>query len=115
MKLKRIGMAARLVAVGIILGVGVLAASLAAEAQRSGQPARVGVLDVGPAPSAEEQARITSTSPFWLAMKDLGWVYGERFRHRKNIVELAAKHRIVALYESPAFVEAGVVSRLWWK
>ena len=59
------------------LALGLLAAPLAAEAQHSGQPARVGILVFGPAPSPEEQAKFYSTAWFWQAMKDLGWAPGQ--------------------------------------
>jgi putative tryptophan/tyrosine transport system substrate-binding protein len=55
------------------LAGGLLTAPLAAEAQPTGKVARVGFLDFGPAPSQEE----VSKSPFWVAMKEIGWVEGK--------------------------------------
>jgi putative ABC transport system substrate-binding protein len=52
---------------------GLLAAPLAAGAQPAGKIARVGFLDFGPTPSQEQIAK----SPFWLAMKEIGWVEGQ--------------------------------------
>jgi putative ABC transport system substrate-binding protein len=56
---------------------GLLAAPLAAEAQRPERIARVGFLIGGPAETPEEQAKRASRSPLWPAMKELGWVYGQ--------------------------------------
>ncbi len=53
-----------------------LAASRAAEAQKSEKIARVGVLGIGPVPSPQELAKSVSTNPFWLSMRELGWVDG---------------------------------------
>ena len=73
----------RLIGLAVVLALNLML-PLAGEAQPAGKTARIGILAFGPAPSPEELARATSTSPFWLAMKDLGWVYGQ------NIV---AEHR----------------------
>ena len=54
-----------------------LAAPLAAEAQKSEKMARVGILGIGPAPSPPELAKSVSTNPFWLSMRQLGWVGGQ--------------------------------------
>jgi putative ABC transport system substrate-binding protein len=56
---------------------GLLAAPLAAEAQKSERIARVGILGLGPVPSPQELAKSVSTNPFWLSMKELGWVDGQ--------------------------------------
>jgi putative ABC transport system substrate-binding protein len=58
-------------------GAVVLAAPLAAEAQKSEKMARVGILGIGPAPSPQELAKSVSTNPFWLSMRELGWVDGQ--------------------------------------
>jgi putative ABC transport system substrate-binding protein len=61
-------------------GAVLLAAPLAAEAQKPGKTARVGYLLVGPAnsaPSREEIAKSAATNPFMLGMKELGWIEGE--------------------------------------
>jgi putative ABC transport system substrate-binding protein len=78
------------------MSVSLLAAPLAAEAQRSGQPARVGTLLVGPPLSPEELAKFISTSPFWLAMKDLGWVSGQSVVAERRYGESADQLRAAA-------------------
>ena len=62
--------------IGTLAG-GLLAAPLAAEAQKSGKVVRVGVLGVGPTPSSEELAKSVSTNPLWQTMRQLGWVEGQ--------------------------------------
>jgi putative tryptophan/tyrosine transport system substrate-binding protein len=66
----------RLIGLAVILTLPLMLPP-AGEAQPAGKTARMGSLNVGPAPSPEELARSRSTSPFWQAMKDLGWVYGQ--------------------------------------
>jgi len=56
---------------------GLLAAPLAAEAQKSERMARVGILGIGAAPSPQELAKSVTTNPFWLSMRQLGWVDGQ--------------------------------------
>jgi len=58
-------------------GAVLLAAPLAAEAQKSQKIAHVGVLGVGPTPSPEELAKSMSTNPLWISMRQLGWVDGQ--------------------------------------
>jgi putative tryptophan/tyrosine transport system substrate-binding protein len=58
-------------------GAVLLAAPLAAEAQKSEKMARVGILGIGPAPSPQELVKSVSTNPFWLSMRELGWVDGQ--------------------------------------
>jgi len=53
-----------------------LAAPLAAEAQKSEKKARVGILGIGPTPSPQELAKSGSANPFWRSMRQLGWVDG---------------------------------------
>jgi putative tryptophan/tyrosine transport system substrate-binding protein len=61
-----------------VTGLGaVLAAPLAAEAQKSEKMARVGILGYGPVPSPQELAKSVSTNPFWMSMRELGWVDGQ--------------------------------------
>ncbi len=57
--------------------IGLLAAPLAAEAQKSERMARVGILGIGAAPSPQELAKSVATNPFWLSMRELGWVDGQ--------------------------------------
>ena len=65
-----------------------LAAPLAAEAQRVGKVARVGWLWFGPFPSPEQIAQ----SPFVAAMRDRGWVEGQNLvierRYAESTVQL---------------------------
>jgi putative tryptophan/tyrosine transport system substrate-binding protein len=61
----------------VALAVFVLAAPLAAEALRTGQPARLGVLAFGPALNQEELSGLRSTGTFWLALKEHGWIEGQ--------------------------------------
>jgi len=56
----------------------------------------MGILAFGPAPSPEELARATSTSPFWLAMKYLGWVYGQNIVAERRYGESADQLRAAA-------------------
>ena len=66
----------RRVFLGTLAG-SLLAAPLAAEAQKSEKMARVGILNLGPVPSREELAQSVSTNQFWLSMRQLGWVDGK--------------------------------------
>ncbi len=59
------------------LSGGLLAAPLAAEAQKSEKKPRVGILNLGSAPSPEELAQSVATNEFWLSMRQLGWVDGQ--------------------------------------
>jgi putative ABC transport system substrate-binding protein len=61
---------------GTVIG-GLLAAPLAAEAQRPEKMARVGILGIGTTPSPQELAKSVATNPFWLSMRELGWVDGQ--------------------------------------
>jgi len=58
-------------------GAVLLAAPLAAEAQKSVKMARVGILGIGPTPSPQELSKSVSTNPFWISMRELGWVDGQ--------------------------------------
>jgi putative ABC transport system substrate-binding protein len=53
------------------------ATPFAAEAQKSEKMARVGILGFGPVPSPQELAKSVSTNPFWMSMRELGWVDGQ--------------------------------------
>jgi putative ABC transport system substrate-binding protein len=72
---------------------GLLAAPLAAEAQKSEKMARVGILGVGPAPSPQELAMSVSTNPFWLSMRQLGWVDGQNLVVERRFGESADQLR----------------------
>ncbi|PYN47456.1 MAG: hypothetical protein DMD95_04585, partial [Candidatus Rokuibacteriota bacterium] len=64
-------------ALAVALALGVLAAPPAVEAQKSEKMARVGILGLGPVPSPQDLATSVSTNPFWIAMRQLGWVDGQ--------------------------------------
>jgi ABC-type uncharacterized transport system substrate-binding protein len=78
--------------IGTVAG-GLLAAPLAAGAQKSERMARVGVLGVGPTPSPEELAKSVSTNPFWLSMRQLGWVDGQNLVVERRFGESADQLR----------------------
>src|SRR5215813_8207143 len=61
---------------GTLVG-GLVAAPAAPAAQKSEKIARVGILGIGSAPSSQELAKSVSTNPFWMAMRELGWVDGQ--------------------------------------
>ena len=58
-------------------GAALFALPITAEAQKSARLPHVGILGLGPAPSPQELAKSVSTNPFWLAMRELGWVDGQ--------------------------------------
>jgi len=73
-----------------------LAAPLAAEAQKSEKKARVGILNLGSAPSPEELAQSVATNEFWLSMRQLGWVDGQNMVVERRFGESADQLRIGA-------------------
>ena len=77
----------------VTLTLGVLAASLAAEAQKSEKMVRVGILGIGPAPSPQELTKSVSTNPFWGSMKELGWVDGHNMVVERRFGESADQLR----------------------
>jgi putative tryptophan/tyrosine transport system substrate-binding protein len=79
--------------IAVVLALSLTLAPLAVEAQPAGKTARMGSLVFGPAPSPEEQARLMSTSLFWQAMKDLGWVYGQNIVAERRYGESADQLR----------------------
>ena len=74
-------------------GAVLLAAPLAAEAQKSEKMARVGILGIGSAPSPQELAKSVSTNPFWLSMRELGWVDGQNMMVERRFGESADQLR----------------------
>jgi putative ABC transport system substrate-binding protein len=80
-------------AVVVVLVVGLLAAPLAAEAQKPEKMPRVGILGIGPAPSPQELAKSVSTNPFWLSMRQLGWVDGQNMLVERRFGETADQLR----------------------
>src|SRR2546428_8224142 len=72
---------------------GLLAAPLAAEAQKSERMARVGILNLGPTPSPQELAKSVATNPFWLSMRQLGWGDGQNMVVERRFGESADQLR----------------------
>ena len=66
---------------------------MTAEAQTPGKVARVGILGAGPTPSPEDLAKSVATNPLWLAMSQLGWVYGQNMIVERRFGESAAELR----------------------
>jgi putative ABC transport system substrate-binding protein len=77
---------------GTLVG-GLLATPLAVEAQKSEKMARVGILNVGPAPGPEELAQSVSTNQFWLSMRQLSWVDGQNMVVERRFGESAEQLR----------------------
>jgi putative ABC transport system substrate-binding protein len=75
------------------LALGLLAAPLAAHAQKPEKMVRVGILGLGPAPSPPELARSVSTNHFWLSMRQLGWVDGQNMVVERRFGESADQLR----------------------
>jgi putative ABC transport system substrate-binding protein len=76
-----------------MLAGGLLAAPLAAGAQKSEKLAHVGILGLGPTPSPQELAKSVSTNPFWLSMRQLGWVDGQNMVVERRFGESADQLR----------------------
>jgi len=74
-------------------GAVLLLAPLGAEAQKLEKMARVGILGIGPAPSPQELAQSVSTNPFWLSMRELGWVDGQNMVVERRFGESADQLR----------------------
>ena len=77
------------VALAAALAFCLLAAPFAAEAQKSEKMVRVGILGVGPVPSPQELAESVSTNPFWLSLRELGWVDGKNMVVERRFGETA--------------------------
>jgi ABC-type uncharacterized transport system substrate-binding protein len=77
----------------VILSFSVVLAPLGGEAQKSEKMARVGILGIGPAPSPQELAKSVATNPFWLSMRQLGWVDGENMVVERRFGESADQLR----------------------
>ena len=98
-------------------GAALLAAPLAAEAQKPEKKARVGVLGVGPVPSPQEVAKSVSTNQFWLAMKELGWVDGQNMVVDRRFGESADQLRagaadLVRLKVDVLFVSSATLAKI---
>jgi ABC-type uncharacterized transport system substrate-binding protein len=78
--MRRIGLAVILSFFLVSLGAmatALLAAPGVADAQKSEKMPRVGILGIGPVPSPQDLAKSVSTNPFWMSMRQLGWVDGQ--------------------------------------
>jgi putative tryptophan/tyrosine transport system substrate-binding protein len=76
------------------LTMGFLTAPLVAVgAQQRAKTARVGILNIGPAPTPQELAKSVSTNPFWLSMRELGWVDGQNMIVERRFGESADQLR----------------------
>jgi putative ABC transport system substrate-binding protein len=80
-------------ALAATLTLGLLAAPLAAEAQKSEKMARVGILGIGPVPSPQDLAKSVSTNPFWMSMRQLGWFDGQNMVVERRFGESADQLR----------------------
>jgi putative tryptophan/tyrosine transport system substrate-binding protein len=78
--------------VGTLAG-GILATQFAAEAQKPEKMARVGILGLGPVPSPQELAKSVATNPFWMSMRELGWVDGQNMVVERRFGESADQFR----------------------
>ena len=100
------------------LTIGLLAAPLAAEAQKSEKMVRVGILGIGPAPSPQELAKSVSTNPFWLSMRQLGWVDGQNMVVERRFGESADQLRtgaadLVRLKVDVLFVSSAGLAKIF--
>src|SRR6202008_2270438 len=80
-------------ALAAAIAVGLLVAPFAAKAQKPEKVAHVGILGLGPAPSPQELAKSVSTNPFWLSMRQLGWVVGQNMVVERRFGESADQLR----------------------
>jgi ABC-type uncharacterized transport system substrate-binding protein len=102
--------------IGSVAG-GLLAAPLAAEAQKSEKMARVGILGIGTAPTPQELAKSVATNPFWLSMRELGWVNGQNMvverRFGESVDQLrAGAAELVRLKVDVLFVSSAGLARI---
>ena len=97
--------------------VTLLAAPVAAEAQKSEKIARVGILGLGPTPTPQALAKSVATNPFWLAMSRLGWVDGQNMVVERRFGESADQLRrgaadLVRLKVDVLFVSSAGLAKL---
>src|SRR2546428_10820005 len=86
----------RLIGLAVALSLGLALTSLAGEAQPAEKVARVGILGIGPVPSPQELAKSVSTNPFWMSMRELGWVDGQNIVVERQFGESADQLRAAA-------------------
>jgi putative ABC transport system substrate-binding protein len=97
--------------------IALLAAPLAAEAQKSEKMARVGILGLGPIPSPQDLATSVSTNPFWISMRELGWVDGQNMVVERRFGESADQLRtgaadLVRLQVDVLFVSSAGLAKI---
>jgi len=78
---------------GLALAFLILLMPLAGEAQPTEKVARVGILGIGPVPSPQDLAKSVSTNPFWMSMRQLGWVDGQNMIVERRFGESADQLR----------------------
>src|ERR1700752_4337960 len=83
----------RLIGLAVVVSLAVALTSLAGEAQPAEKVARVGILGIGPVPSPQDLAKSVSTNPFWMSMKQLGWVDGQNMVVERRFGESADQLR----------------------
>jgi len=64
-----------------------------AEAQKPGKVPHMGILGIGPVPTARALAESVSTNPFWQSMRQLGWVDGQNLVVERRFGESADQLR----------------------
>ena len=75
--------------IGLVLALSLTLPPLAAEAQKSEKMVRVGILGIGPVPSPQELSTSVSTNPFWLSMRQPGWIDGQNMVVERRFGETA--------------------------
>src|SRR2546428_3581833 len=83
----------RLIGLAVALTSSLFFAPVAPEAQKSEKMARVGILGLGPTPSPQELAKSVATNPFWLSMRQLGWIDGQNMVVERRFGETADQLR----------------------
>jgi ABC-type uncharacterized transport system substrate-binding protein len=67
----------RLIGLAVVLTLSLTIAPLAAEAQKTVKHPRVGILSTVSPPSEPGWQQRSQRSPFWQAMRELGWIEGQ--------------------------------------
>jgi hypothetical protein len=107
----------RLIGLAVVLAGSILLTPLAAEAQKSEKMARVGILGIGPVPSPQDLAKSVSTNPFWMSMRQLGWVDGQNMVVERPFGESADQLRtgaadLVRLKADVLFVSSAGLAKI---
>ncbi len=96
---------------------GLLATPRAAEAQKPGKVPHMGILGLGPVPTARALAESASTNPFWQSMRQLGWVDGQNMVVERRFGETTDQLRrgaaeLVRLKVDVLFVSSAGLAKL---